>query len=91
MKPITDDVVKSLIEGLESREKKALKRPHDEIGRTGSEAGSMTARVLRFSRRSRASGEVVQKSAAVMDLLEARRSRHANRTLTGLFLYSAQF
>lgn len=90
MKPITDDVVQSLLNGLEMREKKALKKLHQKARKADAGSGSMTANVLKFGRKFRRGGEGRHEMNNVLDLVEERRTRLSGRTTSGLFSYSAQ-
>lgn len=90
MKPTTDEGVRTLIKGLEMREKTAFKRLNEKIAATRAEAGSMTARVLRFSPRSCGAPDDCAGPAEVRDLAETCRSMRSGRTVSGLFHYTAQ-
>jgi hypothetical protein len=80
MKPITDDIVQSLLDSLEKR------------AASGGvpDAGSMTGRVLRFRGGEAPESALARGKAAVLDFSQARQMRRARRTVSGVFHYSAQ-
>ena len=80
MKPITDDIVQSLLDSLEKRSSSSAVP----------DAGSMTGRVLRFRGGVAQGGALARGKAAVLDFSQARRIRQARRTVSGVFHYSAQ-
>ena len=86
MKPITDDIVKNLIDRLDAQKEDA--RPS--VDPAACEAGSMTARILPFRQSEGGASETRHQSAAVLDLPRARRARASARTVSGMFIYTAR-
>jgi hypothetical protein len=91
MRPITDDVVFSLMKGLEQREKRALAKVAAELAERRADNGGMTVRVLSFAR------DNVQRRVSqlhggseVIALAEARRSARVRRSVSGIFSYTAR-
>ncbi len=90
MKPITDDVVQGLLKGLEMRERSALNRLNAQAAAMLADAGAMTSRVLRFPEVANSEPSRAAEPAELHDLSETRRTDRRRRTVSGLFLYSAQ-
>ncbi len=87
MTPITEDQVLSLMKGLETREKNALKRlarsvDHPDTG------GRMTARVLKYTSAEAGEPKVHENNAKPVALDQVRTARKVGRTLQGQFFYS---
>lgn len=80
MKPITDDMVFSLLRGLEEREKDALYERAQNL-RAGNR-NRMAARITDFTR---AIGK-----GGVISLDAARAARRESETVRGLFSYAAR-
>lgn len=76
MKPITDEMVHSLIRGMAAREKDEIARRAAEVRGSG-----IQARVIRFARAVRPSAEVVSLDAV-------RKAAGARRTVRGIFCYA---
>ncbi len=86
MKPITEDQVSSLMEGLETREKRAMKRLSDAVSNSSRHSGRATARILKFGRPASSSFKKLV-SADVIALSKERAEKAAKSTAHGRFLY----
>ena len=87
MKPVTEDQVQSLLNGLERREKEALRALAEKSESPKKAGGRMTAKVFGFRASSKARS--VSSSGGVVDMEPRRRDRLRRATSKGFFLYSA--
>ena len=88
MKPVTEDQVQSLLQGLEKREKEALKALDRDAKTTRTATGRMTANVFRLRSTPRQSGPVHE--AAVVDFDDKRAERRQRITSKGFFFYATE-
>jgi len=87
MKPITEDQVLSLMKGLESREKNALKCLKHPVERQDT-GGRMTARILSYTRAETENRAAHDDDAKPVALDDVRAAQKARRTTQGQFFYS---
>ena len=90
MTPVTEDQVQSLLDGLERREKAALRALAASTDAMPAAGGRMTARVLRFARATSQARTVTEAPEATepVALAAERVKRQRRRTSKGFFLYS---
>ena len=89
MKPVTEDQVQNLLQGLEEREKESLKALATETDTLSKSGGSMTARVLSFAgMRAEPAHEAVG-GQDVVPLSSYRAAARRRLTSRGMFFYSA--
>lgn len=87
MTPITEDQVLTLMKGLETREKRAMKRLSDAVSGQKRFSGQATARILSFGQpASPALKKLV--SADVIALDKERSAQAARRTQDGRLLFA---
>ncbi len=90
MKPVTEDQVRSLLDGLEKREKEALRALAADAETLPMSGGRMTAKVLRFGSTSgRGAPEAETGGFDVVPLYPLRAKARRRRTSKGVFYYVA--
>lgn len=86
MKPVTEDQVQMLLDGLEKREKEALKTLDRATSLAGAAEGRLTANVFRLRSKPRlVAGEA---QGDVVDIASRRIERRRRMTSKGFFLYT---
>ncbi|MXQ09391.1 hypothetical protein GQ651_16210 [Alphaproteobacteria bacterium GH1-50] len=90
MTPVTEDQVQSLMDGLERREKAALRALAASTETMPAAGGRMTARVLGFARAATQpqTSRAITGPSEPVTLAAERAKRQRRRTSKGFFLYS---
>ena len=89
MKPVTEDQVQNLLQGLEEREKESLKALATETDALTRSGGSMTARVLSFAGMRAEPAHESAGCGGVVPLSAYRAAARRRLTSRGMFFYSA--
>lgn len=82
----SDDIVRRLIDQLESQDREHLAGAVDVSER----GGEMTARLLPFLPSPSRQGQAAGEPACVLSLSDAREARARSRTVSGMFAYIAR-
>ena len=85
MTPITEDVVQTLIDRLQTSEREAAER----LQASKKKPGGMTARIVKLGRNAGLTSGSTEKSAKVLNMSAARVTRRASKTMSGLYVYLA--
>ena len=87
MKPVTEDQVQSLLNGLERREKEALRALAEKSADPKRTGGRLTGKVFGFRVTSKSKG--AETSEGVVEFQPRRKEKLRRVTSRGFFLYSA--
>ena len=85
MTPITEDVVQTLIDRLQTSEREAAER----LQPSKKKSRGMTARIVKLGRNAGLTPVSTERSAKVLNLSASRVTRRASKTMSGLYVYLA--
>ena len=85
MTPITEDVVQTLIDRLQTSEREAPAR----LQASKNRPGGMISRIVKLGRNAGLLVGSTEKSATVLNISAARVTRRASKTVSGLYVYLA--